>query len=65
MLHLVTDGFFDIVISAEISIHIFVTFFPFITILFFKGLIDKHLSDYFPNDSMLHNPATQKQSATL
>ena len=35
------------------------------SLIFSKKLIDKHLSDYYPNHSMLHNPATQKQSATL
>ena len=28
-------------------------------------IIDKRLSDHYPNHSMLHNPATQKQAATL
>ena len=35
------------------------------SLIFSNRLIDKHLSDYYPNHSILHNPATQKQSATL
>ena len=35
------------------------------SLIFGKRLIDKHLSNYYPNHPMLHNPATQKQSATL
>ena len=69
MLHLVTDGFFDIV-NLVWDIHPYIcTVFPFMTALFLVKywLINKHLFDNYPNHSMLHNPATQtqKQSATL
>ena len=65
MLHLVADGFFDIVnLGWDIYPYI-CTVFPFITALFFgKGLTGKHLPDYCPNYSMLHNPATQTVSHT-
>ena len=35
------------------------------SLTFSKRLIDKHVSDFYPNHSMLHNPAKQKQSTTL
>ena len=38
-----------------------------VTIIFYTNLLgcNKHLSDYYPNNSMLHNPEKQKQPATL
>ena len=35
------------------------------SLIFSNRLIGKHVSDFYPNHFMLHNPAKQKQSTTL
>ena len=66
MLHFLTDGLLIKYISVEISMDIFLLFFFYLSLPYFsKRLIDKQLSDYYPNHFMLHNPATQQELATL
>ena len=66
MLHLVTDGFLDMWnVGWDIEKHI-CTVFAYITALFsVKDWLVNHPSDYCPDQFMLQNSSTQKQSLNM